>query len=275
MIRLDFSIYFSALVALLIAYISVPAPTKQNDSKSKRFWLLYISIVLTFWFILPNISPIYKKDFFLDSNFKFSYITETVLMIAIVLFSIEALLESCIYWWNYIIAIITSLSLFCGLIWLSVLLSNILCFCISNHLIFIIISLTLNIIVYFIYFFLIIFFVLLPIDKFFHEQYYNNLTPKEQIKYQEYTMKELKENFPSTYDRLFSNNSSIEKFQNREMSPDEILLQPNEILLEGSLNKESENSLDNDVLSPFDILLDDDEDDFEDYYDYYDEDFEE
>lgn len=103
-----------------------------------------VSFFILFKYILP-----FKKGFFSNGNFKFSYITETVLMVIIVLFFIGILfLDACEVLWNYIVSIIISIIIFVGLVWLNVFLSNTLCSCISNY--FIIISLILNIVIYFI-----------------------------------------------------------------------------------------------------------------------------
>ncbi len=105
----------------------------------------FINALCSFFLAFRNIIP-FKKGFFSDGNFTFSYITETVLMAIIILYLILYLLDKCSDLWNYFITIIISISICIGLIWLNVFLSNFLCSSISKNFIFI--ALPINIVAY-------------------------------------------------------------------------------------------------------------------------------
>lgn len=172
-----------------------------------------------FIYILP-----FKKGIILDGNFKFSYITETILLSIIVICYAYVVINLCYTIWNYIITIITSIIIFIGLIWLNVFLSNILCSLISHY--FIIFSLILNIIIYFIIACLLLFLAAF-------------LTESFKIRYE----KEHPRTFSENTDGKSADEILLERSLNRELelerqkSADEILLEKS---LERELKKQSD-----------------------------------
>lgn len=185
---------------------------------SKSFTNALCSFFLAFRIIIP-----FKKGFFSDENFTFSYITETVFMAIAVLFLMVFIFKKCHDLWNYFITIIISISICIGLIWLNVFLSNFLCSSISRH--FILIALILNIVAYFIIG-LIIYLIVKLFSKLFCDLYVKKMLRLEQVE-------DMRKQCSPRNSTSTSNNSSIKK----EVSQDRIT-SDDEILLTRTLNKE-------------------------------------
>lgn len=107
----------------------------------KKIVSISYSLILNLKFILP-----FENGFFLDKNFKFSYLTEVFFAVLIVLTIMCILLNDSIELWNIIVSLFISISIFIGLLWLNVFISNYLCSHLSKK--FEMKSLIINIIIY-------------------------------------------------------------------------------------------------------------------------------
>lgn len=212
------------LVNILFALISVIITFLYFFNDIKNFFVTvvfpmsksFINALCSFFLAFRNIIP-FKKGFFSDGNFTFSYISETVLMAIAVLFLMFFIFTECHDLWNYFITIIISISICIGLIWLNIFLSNFLCSSISRHFIFI--ALILNIVAYLIIG-LIIYLIGILFSKLFCDLYAKKMLRLEQVD-------DMRKQCSPRNSTSTSNNSSIkeEVSQNRRMSADEILLE--------------------------------------------------
>lgn len=165
----ELQILISILIPIIVAYISY-----LDDKENAKLYLLitafciiilnffndiknfFITVVYSFlkniindiqsFFVgLNKIIP-FKKGFFSSGDFKFSYITETIFMILVILLLIAWFIDICIDFWNVIVSVPITIAILLGLIWGNVFISNFLCSNIIKY--FEIISLIINIIIY-------------------------------------------------------------------------------------------------------------------------------